>query len=235
MALTTDIINATSKGDKEGNAPNQDFIKVFENDNSLIVAVSDGLGSARNSLEGAKEACKLVVSEIKKVDKIDIADSLIASIPDKWNKRIESKSGDPRDYRTTSSFVAVMKNLDKIIIGRLGDVSVSIRIDGLFRYLDSDAKVFLNETRCLGSGHLEKYKFSVFDFTHSFDFLIATDGIGDELLEDRVEELHNYLKGKYNNTESGKRNRVLKKEIVEFLSEKNNDDKSLVFVWANKK
>lgn len=233
--MKTDLIKATSKGDKDENIPNQDYIKFFEDDNLLAVTISDGLGSSKNSLEGAQEACKIVISEIKKIEKFEEINFLSETILYKWEKSIESKLGIIKDYRTTNSFVAVMKNSNKIIIGQLGDVFVSIRIDGLFRYLGSNEKDFINETSCLGSGRNENYKITIFDFNHNFDFLIASDGIGDELLEDKNEMLHNFFINKYQNIPAPKRNRVLKKEIAEFLNEKNNDDKSLVFVWTNKK
>lgn len=233
--MKTDLIKATSKGDKDENIPNQDYIKFFEDDNLLVVAISDGLGSSKNSLEGAQEACKIVISEIKKIEEIEEINFLSETILYKWEKSIESKLGNAKDYRTTNSFIAVMKNSNKIIIGQLGDVFVSIRIDGLFRYLGSNEKDFINETSCLGSGRYENYKMAIFDFSHSFDFLIASDGIGDELLEDKNEMLHNYFINKYQNIPAPKRNKVLKKEIAEFLNEKNNDDKSLVFVWTNMK
>ncbi len=233
--MKTDLIKATSKGDKDENIPNQDYIKFFEDDNLLVVTISDGLGSSKNSLEGAQEACKIVISEIKKIEEIEEINFLSETILYKWEKSIESKLGNAKDYRTTNSFIAVMKNSNKIIIGQLGDVFVSIRIDGLFRYLGSNEKDFINETSCLGSGRYENYKMAIFDFSHSFDFLIASDGIGDELLEDKNEMLHNYFINKYKNIPAPKRNKVLKKEIAEFLNEKNNDDKSLVFVWTNMK
>lgn len=233
--MKTELIKVTSKGDKDENIPNQDYIKVFEDDNLLIVALADGLGSSKNSLQGATLACKIVVSEIKKIIKIEDINFLGASILYKWEKSIESKLDNIKDYRTTNSFVAVLKNNNKIIIGQLGDVFVSIRIDGLFRYLGSNSKDFLNETCCLGSGRNDNYKITIFDFSHNYDFLIASDGIGDELLEDKNEQLHNFFINKYQNIPATMRNKVLKKEIAEFLNGKNNDDKSLVFGWTNKK
>ncbi len=233
--MKTNLIKATCKGDKEDNIPNQDYIKVFEDYNILVVTVSDGLGSSKYSLEGAKKACEIVVSESRKINNNVDVNFLNESILNKWEKSISSKIGERKDYRTTNSFIAVLKNCNKIVIGQLGDVFVSIRIDGLFRHLGINNKDFINETNCLGSGNNEKYKLTIFDYNVSFDFLIATDGIGDELIEDKQEMLHNFFINKYKNIPDSSRNKVLKKEITEFLNEKNNDDKSLVFVWLNKK
>lgn len=234
MELKTITIQASIRGDKEEGIPNQDYIQVFENDGYLIAAVSDGLGSSRNSLEGAIFACKSVIDEIQKFQLSSDLYNLGKGIKERWVKEIELKSNVISDFRTTNSFIAVFKNDKKIIVGQIGDVLVSVRIDGLFRYVESTSKDFSNETDCLGSGRDEKFKLALFEFGHSFDFLIATDGIGDELQTEKIEVLHDYFKNKFPNIDESIRNDVLKNEIEEFINEKNNDDKSLVFIWTNK-
>ena len=72
------------------------------------------------------------------------------------------------------------------------------------------------------------------EFLQSFNFLLATDGIGDELNIVTIEALHNFFINKFEDIESLNRNNILEKDIVQFINEKNNDDKSLVFTWANK-
>jgi len=234
MEFKTTVIQASIQGDKEEGIPNQDYIEIFENDECLIAAVSDGLGSSKNSLEGAIIACKSVIDEIQKIKLSSDLFILDKGIKEKWAKEVESKSNITSDFRTTNSFIVVFKRDKKIIVGQLGDVLVSLRIDGLFRYVESTSKDFSNETECLGSNRDEKFKLTLFEFGHSFDFLIATDGIGDELLTEKIEALHDYFKNKFQNIEASKRNDALKKDIEEFVNEKNNDDKSLVFIWTNK-
>lgn len=234
MTIKTTLIQASIRGEKPDNIPNQDFIEVFENDDLLLATVSDGLGSSKNSLEGARIACKSVIDEIKIFQLSSDLSILGIRIKEKWTSEIVSKYETTIDHRTTNSFIAVFKNEKKIIVGQLGDVLVSLRIDGLFRYLESTSKDFSNETVCLGSGRDEKFKLALFEFGHSFDFLIATDGIGDEIQTEKIEALHDYFKNKFPSIEALERNDVLKNEIEEFITEKNNDDKSLVFIWTNK-
>ena len=64
--------------------------------------------------------------------------------------------------------------------------------------------------------------------------MIATDGIADELQIEKIETLHDYFKNKFQNIEESKRNNALKCDLEEFLIEKNNDDKSMIFIWSNK-
>jgi len=234
MELETTIIQASIRGDKDEGIPNQDYIDVFENDEYLITTVSDGLGSSTNSLEGAVVACRSVIVEIQNFQLSSELQILDNNIKEKWAKEIESISNVISDFRTTNSFIAVFKKEKKIIVGQIGDVLVSLRMDGLFRYLESTSKDFSNETVCLGSGRDEKFKLALFEFGHTFDFLIATDGIGDELQTDKIEALHDYFKNKFQNIEASKRNDALKWDLEEFVNEKNNDDKSLVFIWSNK-
>ena len=68
MEMKTTIIQASIRGDKQEGIPNQDYIGVFENEEFLITTVSDGLGSSKNSLEGALIACKVVIDEIQIFD-----------------------------------------------------------------------------------------------------------------------------------------------------------------------
>jgi hypothetical protein len=111
---------------------------------------------------------------------------------------------------------------------------ISLRIDGLFRYLESTSKDFSNETNCLGDGSNSRFNLALFDFGYAFDFLIATDGIADELLSEKIETLHDYFKHKYQEIEPSSRNGALILDLEEFMVEKNNDDKSMVFIWSKK-
>lgn len=233
MEIKTEIIKATCKGQKDNNSDNQDFTLIAENKNYLLVTVSDGLGSSENSLEGAKVVCKIIRHLIKNSDLNIQSRDLSRAIVNKWNAVISRKSGVIKDYRTTNSFIIVLKGQRKIIIGRLGDVMVSMRIDGVNVPIASFDKEFINETECLGSDGSQEFEIDFYDFQSSFEFLIATDGIGDELVEDKLDLLFNYLKTKYAAVPKSRRNYLLKREIEQSLNNKNNDDKSIVFAWSN--
>lgn len=234
MELKTTIIQASIRGDKHEDIPNQDYMDVFENEEFLITTVSDGLGSSKNSLEGAQIACKSVIDEIQNFQLSSELQFLNSKIKENWNNEIETISKSISDFRSTNSFIAVFKKEKKIIVGQIGDVLVSLRMDGLFRYLESTSKDFSNETVCLGSGRDENFKLALFEFGHTFDFLIATDGIADELQTEKIEILHDYFKNKFQNIEASRRNDALKCDLEQFLNKKNNDDKTMIFTWSNK-
>jgi hypothetical protein len=130
--------------------------------------------------------------------------------------------------------VSVFKKEKSVVIGQLGDVMISLRIDGLFRHFETTQKEFSNETDCLGSGRNERYKLARYDFGHSFDFLIATDGISDEIEPSKMEAFQNYLKNRFEFLSLENRNNELHSEIETLMKEKNNDDKSLLYAWTNK-
>lgn len=235
MEQIISYIQATVPGDKPDNLPNQDYIQVFENDTIFIGSVSDGLGSSLRSNDGARMACECVIDILKNENSEVDLNTLSDKITRQWQHLVEQNNGLIRDYRTTNSFVSVFKKEKIILAGQLGDVMISLRIDGLFRHFETTQKEFSNETDCLGSGKNERYKIAKYEFGHSFDFLIATDGISDEIDPLKLEAFQNYLKGKFQNVSTDKRNIELQSEIENIMEDKNNDDKSLLYTWTNRK
>ena len=235
MEQITSYIQATVSGEKPDNIPNQDFIQVFENETIFIGSVSDGLGSSLHSKDGARLACKCVI-DILKIECFDVDfNTLSNKITEQWQQLVEQNRGSIKDYRTTNSFVTVFKNEKIVLAGQLGDVMISLRIDGLFRHFETNQKEFSNETDCLGSGKNERYKIAKYEYGHSFDFLIATDGISDEIEPLKLQAFQNYLKDKFQNVSIDKRNIELQSEIENVMKDKNNDDKSLLYTWTNRK
>jgi len=235
MEQIISYIQATVSGEKPDNIPNQDFIQVFENETFFIGSVSDGLGSSLHSNVGARLACECVIDILKKENSEVDFNTLSDKITKQWQQLIEQNNGLIKDYRTTNSFIYVFKNEKIILAGQLGDVMLSLRIDGLFRHFETTQKEFSNETDCLGSGKNERYKIAKYEFGHSFDFLIATDGISDEIEPLKLEAFQNYLKVKFQDISIYNRNIELQSEIKNIMKDKNNDDKSLLYTWTNKK
>lgn len=235
MEQIISYIQATVPGDKPDNLPNQDYIQVFENDTIYIGSVSDGLGSSLHSKDGARLACECVVDILKNENSEVDFNASSDKITKHWQHLVEQNKGLIKDYRTTNSFVSVLKKEKIILAGQLGDVMISLRIDGLFRHFEITQKEFSNETDCLGSGKNERYKIAKYEFGHSFDFLIATDGISDEIEPLKLEAFQNYLKDKFQNVSTDNRNIELQSEIENIMEDKNNDDKSLLYTWTNRK
>ena len=134
MEQIISYIQATVPGDKPDNLLNQDYIQVFENDTIFIGSVSDGLGSSLHSNDGARLACECVI-DILKNENSDVGfNTLSDKITEQWQHLIKQNNGLIKDYRTTNSFISVFKSEKIILAGQLGDVMISLRIDGLFRH-----------------------------------------------------------------------------------------------------
>lgn len=235
MEQIISYIQATVSGDKPDNIPNQDYLQVFENETIFVGSVSDGLGSSLHSKDGARLACECVIDILKKENSSVDFNTLTDKITKQWQQLVVQNNGVIKDYRTTNSFVSVFKKEKIVLAAQSGDVLISLRIDGLFRHFETTQKEFSNETDCLGSGKNERYKIAKYEFGHSFDFLIATDGISDEIEPLKLEAFQNYLKDKFHSVSIETRNNELQSEIENIMKDKNNDDKSLLYTWTNKK
>jgi serine/threonine protein phosphatase PrpC len=225
-----EILSATLKGIKSEDTPNQDCLRIEENNDFLIATISDGLGSACKSHIGAQIACDVVVNYFKSNKEIN-GEKISESILTEWKRRIETKPLESRNYLTTNSFVVVLKNEMKIIVGRIGDVLVSLKIDDVLFSTKNSEKDFLNETATLG-GKNQRFSIEIFDYKENVDLLLASDGIGDELLLEKMNGLFDYFRKKYRKIKSKHRHYIFKEEIRNTFYEKNADDKTIIFVWT---
>ena len=111
---------------------------------------------------------------------------------------------------------------DSLIAFRRGEESVQAL---------SEEKDFLNETNCIGTSKHPQYEIDEVEIDTTLDFIIASDGFGDELIVDKMDQLFNYFIVKYSRTKPEKRNKALKIELSSTMKDKNNDDKSVIFGW----
>jgi serine/threonine protein phosphatase PrpC len=228
-----EIIHASCMGMKKDNHPYQDYVIVEDNDNYLIATLSDGLGSSPHASEGARIACMTIADYFKnRLSQPFDANNINEHIVKEWESRIREKSQIIVDFRTTNSFVIVLKTEKRVIVGQIGDSLIVYRMDVNKIQISTPEKDFINETDCLGGKKNQKYELTSHQYNNNLEFLIASDGFGDELISDKMESLFHYLKTKYEKISRKDRNHVLKKEIKQFLNEKNNDDKSVIFVWT---
>ena len=229
--MTFDIIYASCKGQKEDH-PYQDFIKVASTDNYLLATLADGLGSVPQSSRGACLICDVLVDSFAAYDpaKSSVPDILKGAI-EEWYRRLADKGVEAKECLTTSSVLFVDKLAAKATFAHIGDSLIAFRIGDGKVFTTSIEKDFLNETSCIGTSHHPSYEIMEVEITPSLDFLIASDGFGDELIVDKLDQLFNYFIVKYSRTKPDRRNKLLKQELVETMQDKNNDDKSVIFGW----
>lgn len=228
-----DVIHASCKGQKKDH-PYQDFIKLSETEDYFLATLADGLGSSRFSSRGASLICQVVCEGFSSRENHDRTVKIILeNAIDEWYKKLSDKQICPTDCLTTSSVLFVNKVEGKAYFAHIGDSMMSYRLpDGKVHRLN-EGKEFLNETACIGTEMRSSYSITEVDCSEGMDFLMASDGFGDEIIVERMGGLYDYFKSKYSAIRADRRNRVLKIELAEAMHDKNNDDKSLIFGWIH--
>ena len=229
--MTYNLIYASCKGQKE-DRPYQDYIKVSDTDKYLLAALADGLGSSKQSSRGACLICEILSELFSKYspEETTVTDILQTSI-EEWYNRLSQKDVDYEECLTTSSVLFIDKLSNKATFAHIGDSLIAFREDDGLVVSISEEKDFLNETECIGTTKYPKYKINEIIINSTLDFIIASDGFGDELITEKTDQLFNYFIVKYSRTSPDKRNKILKQELSAVMNDKNKDDKSIIFGW----
>ena len=66
MKSNINILKGRVRGTKKKGIPNQDYYQILETKSYLLLTLADGLGSAKNSLTGAKLVCDTIIRMFKK-------------------------------------------------------------------------------------------------------------------------------------------------------------------------
>ncbi len=225
------IIHASCKG-KKGDLPYQDYVSVQKYQSYSFAVVADGLGSSRSSARGANMICSLLADCFNSVagflfDIREVTDNAIT----KWYAHFADLEIPTKDCLTTCSFVLIdlVHNIAKV--GCVGDSPVFYRFNGgpiVSTFINKD---FLNETSCIGTQEKPHFDIKEIPFATAFDFMLCSDGFGEEIIVEKVDALFDYLIHKYSAISTEKRDKILKQELVSSMQDKNNDDKSIVFGW----
>lgn len=226
------VISASCKGRSKDHIY-QDHLRIFESETCLLAVVADGLGSAVSSSRGSDLICQVISEFASCIDwRIhDIPEILNTSVSE-WYRRLEVKGVAARDCCTTCSVIIVNKPGCIAYLCQIGDSPIFFRIDEENVTILSSEKEFLNETDCIGPSTRPSFSVVERKFSKKIEFLIATDGFGDEVVPDAADSLFDYFKTKYSKIREKKRNSALKNELMETMQDKNNDDKSIIFGWT---
>ena len=210
----------------------QDYLKVVDNDLCLMAVVADGLGSARLSSRGSEMICQ-ILSEIAETINWEIyrLPEVLNTAISEWYRRVEIKELISKECATTCSAVFIDKHKQIAYLCQIGDSPIFYRKDSGIVHSITQEKEFLNETICIGSTNRPHFDIQIVQFLKTFEFLVSSDGFGDEVVMDTVGGLFDYFIHKYNKIKPAKRDRTLKIEILNTVQKKNNDDKSIVFGW----
>lgn len=201
----------------------QDAFGIYEDDNLFIAVIADGLGSCMSSRIGARLICDAIISTLK--NKSNYSESIVSDFEHNWLISLSNNGILPIEACTTFSALWVSKKARVCYVAKVGDSSLAIRMQNEVELFESE-KDFLNETDCFG-GKNWKYRFQAFTIKDSFDFIIASDGIGDEIDWTYTNNLFDFMKEKFYN----KNNRSFSCSINNAFGKSNNDDKTIIIGW----
>ncbi len=198
-----------------------------------LIVVSDGVGSCPHARHGAKCACEAVVQSVKKWSKLSggTPTELITQIEPTWQRLVLPFP--PGASKATCLF-ALKRPDGNLLIGGLGDGMAVIKRGGEdTEWIHGQrGDNFSNNTRALGQ-NLQVSNWTLQDFrvTGEAIVLLATDGISDDLIPDRVDDFVIWLLEEFGAMPPLKRWHSLRRELREWPTPHHIDDKTLVILW----
>ncbi|MFC1997827.1 PP2C family serine/threonine-protein phosphatase, partial [Chloroflexota bacterium] len=198
-----------------------------------FITVADGLGSKTHSAIGAKMAC-LAVSDATRIwsDSNSSLSDIFRLIKILWEIKIAPHS--PRDCATTCLFALVRYGKDVIIAG-LGDgLGVIRHPNGNMNYVISRETEFSNLTTGLGLDHkIEDWNVRRFnELPFGSAIMLATDGIADDLLPERVPDFIKFLIDEFGHKPPKDRYFALRKILFDWPTPNHQDDKTLAIMHS---
>jgi serine/threonine protein phosphatase PrpC len=200
------------------------------------IVVSDGMGSKPNARIGARMACRAVKDALRYWGKVKLALPviLLRLVHLLWGLQVLPASEE--DSAATCLFAVVLSS-GELLVAKLGDGIAAIREpDGKVIVLGDERTGFCNQTTALGVSRSTQ-EWSIItrpSFPPGTAVLLATDGIADDLIGDRVGDFINFLTEEFASLEPSVRWRTLSHELRNWSTPKHLDDKTLAILWHRK-
>lgn len=212
--------------------PNQDaWLKRLTRDTALAV-VCDGLGSRPHSAGGSRAACRAVADAIRHWGGRPDAspDLLLRLIHALWNVRVEPTGRN--ESATTCVFAAVTKG-GRLVLAQLGDGLALLKTPQGVTTLEPPGDRFGNTTTGLGiATDLREWRVHVESpITGPVAIMLATDGIADDLVQDKQADFLNFLLTQYGTRPAAERTRAIAKALREWPTPRHLDDKTVAVLW----
>lgn len=229
------VHSAIIKGPKKEKL--QDALGIINQKKYSLIIVADGLGSSKNSDYGAKKAIVSVEKAVNQWRKLDKKNNkvLIQLIHFYWNLLIGDSGLEKKDCLTTCLFAYIDKSDKKIILGQLGDGLLLVKSKGETVFLKSTDDY--NFTKSLGiSKSYDDWNIKLINFdSDNFTLLVTTDGISEDLVEDKEDEFAEAIIKKMSNLKRNKRNSYLNQLLVNWPTKFHTDDKTICIAWEKKR
>lgn len=207
-----------------GKIENQDSIEIRQTNDSLIVVVADGLGSAAYSKEGSEKAVKITADILTQKCYENLSEKILSL----WKENLQ---GNLNQYDTTIKFIQITN--EKIIVGGVGDGWIALKNNNDIKSFVVENS-FSNQTdSILSIGLDKKFWTEGFDSKEYDTMIIATDGFSEDI---NKEDAFEFLKQAENEIKEDIG--IFATDLEETLSnwpvQTNRDDKTVVFVVLTK-
>ena len=205
----------------EGKIENQDSMKVYYDENQIVIVVADGLGSAIYSKEGSQKITLLASTIL--AERSDLSEAA-SDLQTKWKDGLE---GNFNLYDTTVKFIKITER--DVFYGGVGDGGIAFNTsDGFVDMISANS--FSNQTDTILSFDLKgSFRIERITTEKLKTALISTDGFSEDMDKDNG--------GAFLSAVSEQilaDSEAFKKEIEDTLShwpvETNRDDKTVVFI-----
>ena len=215
---------------------NQDACIHKETTKYFLAVVADGVGSAINSHIGSNQALNAVQKAIVQWRSLKRNNNavLIQLIHFYWNLLIHDLNYERKDCSTTCLFVYVEKDTQNTLIGKLGDGMIFLK-SNKDQYMNSRGLDF-NYTQALGSSkNIKDWQIETMNIDfENMKLFLATDGISDDIVENKEEDFLDYLISSIEDSDNNKRSFLLRKIFKNWPTKFHSDDKTICVVWSKK-
>ncbi len=203
------------------NIPNQDAYIVKKYSWGIVGVVCDGLGSKKYSHIGSHSLVNAVVKTAQLFDfekDLGLFEPLLKSL---WDINIFPYSED--DVSTTLLFSIIKHN--KVYVGRVGDGVIGILGKNCF-IVEENKDMFTNYT--VPFGREEKISWAIFDENDVEYVVMCSDGISEDLHNDRILDFFKKYVSNYRGIFTVKRNYEIKNWLKNWPVKGHSDDKTIV-------
>lgn len=211
--------------------PNEDAWLGARGRFGAIAAVSDGMGSRPQSRRGARAACKAVLKAVRQWhhDEPGGDIGLVELVSRVWHEDIAPCTA--HDCAATC-LIALMRPAGELIAAGVGDGMIIVKLPGepVQWLVGPRAAGFGDETDSLGMD--PSWRIRRLDCSGGATVVLATDGIADDLLPERIDGFVDWLVEDYAGMAPRSRWRALGRELRAWPTPQHLDDKTLVVIHA---
>jgi serine/threonine protein phosphatase PrpC len=237
--VSFNAISVKGERHQKNNECNQDYFRCNVKNNIKYAIVADGLGSAKQSHIGSEKAVELLENMIQETLNNDVI--LSETEITEFNKRLIEKwkvsfPDQMRDYDTTLLYLIIFKH--GVLVGSIGDGLILYSMKNEVVYIKEGKNSFSNQTYSLASHQALDYFTSIYQpitFKEKLPivFILATDGVSDDLKPEMVQELPAYLYEEFRGNGVVKMQNIIGSWILNWETQHHSDDRTfcILTMW----